>query len=224
MEGAGEGLVVYADYQSQGRGRLERQWEASAGSSLLCSILVRRHAHGERMQLVLGAVALSARGALKRLAGFEPSLKWPNDLIVGDAKLAGLLAELVATPDGPAVVVGLGVNLKARPSHVLATSVLDASGVVLDSRSLLDVVLEELSGRLGLLDTAEGREVVAQEYASALATLGRRVRVQQREREFVGEAVRVDEAGQLVVNVDGVEWTFSAGDVVHVRGESGELL
>jgi len=223
LDGADEGLVVYAEYQSRGRGRLDRQWEAPAGSSLLCSILLRRQARGERLQLVVAAVALSVRGALARLVQLEPGLKWPNDLVVGDAKLAGLLAEFVATPGGPAVVVGLGVNLSASPPHVRATNVLEASGVALESRALLDASLEELTRRLDLLESETGRVQVAREYAGALATLGQRVRVQQREREYVGEAVRVDDLGQLVVNVEGVEWTFSAGDVVHVRTETGEV-
>lgn len=214
-------MVVYAEYQSRGRGRLDRQWEAPAGSALLCSILLRRQASGERVQLVVAAVALSVRGALARLAQLEASLKWPNDLVVGDAKLAGLLAEFVSTPDGPAIVVGLGVNLSAHPSHVRATNVLEASGVGLESRTLLDASLEELAGRLDLLESDAGRARVAREYATALATLGQRVRVQQREREYVGEAVRVDDMGQLVVEVEGVEWTFGAGDVVHVRAEQG---
>ena len=223
LEGAAEGLVVYTDYQSRGRGRLDREWEAPAGSALLSSILLRRPAHAERLQLVVAAVALSVRGALARHARLVASLKWPNDLVVGQDKLAGLLAEFVTTPVGPAIVVGVGVNLSASPPHVRATNVRDVLGVAVESRVLLDASLDELAGRLELLESEAGRARLAEEYAGALSTLGRRVRVQQRDREYVGQAVRVDDLGRIVVDVQGVEWTFDAGDVVHVRGESGEL-
>jgi BirA family transcriptional regulator, biotin operon repressor / biotin---[acetyl-CoA-carboxylase] ligase len=94
-EGADEGLVVYADFQSAGRGRLERPWEAPARSSLLCSILLRPELDVDHLQLVVAAVALAARAALVRLCGLRPDLKWPNDLVVGPKKLAGLLCEVV---------------------------------------------------------------------------------------------------------------------------------
>ncbi|HEY5092336.1 MAG TPA: biotin--[acetyl-CoA-carboxylase] ligase, partial [Acidimicrobiales bacterium] len=123
-EGAPEGLVAFADFQSAGRGRLERTWESSRGSSLLCSILLRPDLSPDQLQLVVACVALAARAAIVRLSGVRPALKWPNDLIVGDAKLAGLLAEIVLVDERLAVVVGIGVNLTNEgPGNVLTTNV-----------------------------------------------------------------------------------------------------
>lgn len=220
LEGAPEGLAVYADFQSAGRGRLDRQWESTAGAALLCSLLVRPALDLDQLQLVVAGVALSAQAALGQLCGVRPDLKWPNDLLVDDAKLAGLLAEVVATDQGIAVVVGLGLNLTGHPSHAHATDVLASSGVVLDPGVLLQTLLADFSLRYTQLEHADGRSEVTRNYSSSLATLGRRVRVSTRDGQFVGVALRVDSLSRLVVDVQGVEMTFSVGDVVHVRIDS----
>jgi BirA family biotin operon repressor/biotin-[acetyl-CoA-carboxylase] ligase len=212
-----EGLVVYADHQSAGRGRRDRRWTAPAGSALLCSVLVRAPA-GDA-QLVVAALALSARAALADLAGLAVTLKWPNDLLAGDAKIAGVLAQ--ASGHGPTtttVVAGLGVNLTAHPEGVGATDVREASGVVVAPVALLHATLDHLGARYGALARDEGRDALRHEYVAALATLGRRVRVERSRDVVEGVARDVDATGALVLDVDGARITVSAGDVVHLRG------
>src|SRR5437763_9636755 len=117
-QGVPEGLVVVADHQTAGRGRLGRSWEAPPGSSLLMSVLLRPSLAPERLHLTTVAVALAAADACEEVAGFRPALKWPNDLVVDDRKLGGILAEV---PEPGAVVVGLGLNvLWETPSAELA--------------------------------------------------------------------------------------------------------
>jgi BirA family biotin operon repressor/biotin-[acetyl-CoA-carboxylase] ligase len=221
-EGAPEGIVAFADFQSAGRGRLDRTWEAARGSSLLCSILLRPDVSPDQLQLVVAAVALAARASIVRLSGVRPDLKWPNDLIVAEAKLAGLLAEIVSVDERLAVVVGIGVNLTYDgPEDVLATSVLRESGVTITAPALLDILLDELAPRRERLDSLEGRAIVREEYVRALSTIGKRVRVEQRSGHLVGVATSIDEMGQLIITVDGVERSISVGDVVHVRADDG---
>jgi BirA family transcriptional regulator, biotin operon repressor / biotin---[acetyl-CoA-carboxylase] ligase len=217
--GAPEGRAAYADYQSAGRGRLARTWEAPAGSALLCSVLMRPKLEPDDLSLVDAAVALSLRAAVVRLSGVRPDLKWPNDLLVEGRKLAGLLAELIVTDEGPAVVVGFGLNLTAHPEG--ATSLLEASGVRIEARALLDIVFEEIESRRALLDSLEGRRALHEEFERALVTLGQVVRVEQRDGSVVGVARRIDRTGRLIVDVDGEERTFSSGDVVHLRTATG---
>jgi BirA family biotin operon repressor/biotin-[acetyl-CoA-carboxylase] ligase len=213
-----EGLVVVADYQSSGRGRLDRQWSSPPRASLLCSIVLRPQLESDRLQLVVAAVALATRAALVRLSGVRPQLKWPNDLVVGEDKLAGLLAEIVGTESDLAVVVGLGVNLTyPGPEGVRSTSVLLESGLTIAPRALLDLVLEELETRRVQLDSEDGRRALRAEYERALATIGQIVRVEKLSGAAVGRAQGVDAAGQLLVEVDGVVQSFGVGDVVHVR-------
>ena len=213
--------MALADFQSAGRGRLDRSWQAPARSALLCSILLRPTLDADHLQLVIAAVALSARSTLVRLCGLRPDLKWPNDLVVGDNKLAGVLGELVATKEGVAMVVGLGINLTQRPHDLDATSVLDETGITLSARGLLDILLEELEGRYAPLHTPQGRADLHAQYEKALVTLGQRVRVERLDDIVVGEARGIDEGGRLIVDVEGLETVFSTGDVVHLRRHSG---
>ncbi|MBO0728840.1 MAG: biotin--[acetyl-CoA-carboxylase] ligase [Acidimicrobiaceae bacterium] len=204
--GATPGLVVVADFQSAGRGRLGRTWEAPRGSALLMSILLdvadlappRRH-------LVTAAVGLSARDACAAVGGFTPDLKWPNDLLVGDRKLAGILAE----SSGADVVVGIGLNLSAAPPDAVCAE--EAAGRPVERAPLVIALLRALDGWLGRWDA------VADAYRSACSTVGRRVRVEQVGGDFEGVAEGLDEDGRLLVRVQKELKAIAAGDVVHLR-------
>ena len=218
--GAPEGLVARADYQRAGRGRLERTWESAPGSALLCSVLLRPGLASNDLAYAVAVVALSARGALATLSALTPTLKWPNDLVVRDRKLGGLLAEVVATEDGFAVVVGLGLNLTDHAStNPHATNLWRESGELFVAREVLDAVLVELDTRRALLEDPDGRATLLAEWRGALSTLGRRVRVVQHGGEHQGVALDVDEHGGLVVEVAGERRVFTVGDVVHLRVE-----
>jgi BirA family transcriptional regulator, biotin operon repressor / biotin---[acetyl-CoA-carboxylase] ligase len=213
-----EGLVALADFQTAGRGRMDRSWVSPPRSSLLCSILLAPDLEPDQLQLVVALVALSARSALERLSGLRAALKWPNDLVVGGDKLAGLLAEILSHDNQLRVVVGIGVNLTFDgPTEVAATSVLAQTGLTIAPRALLDILLEEIDFRRGLLNDVAGRLALREEYVGALATIGQHVRLEQSDTTRHGLAVGVDEGGRLLVEIEGVVRTFSVGDVVHVR-------
>jgi BirA family biotin operon repressor/biotin-[acetyl-CoA-carboxylase] ligase len=108
-KGAPEGLVVVADYQSAGRGRLGRSWTAPPGSSLLMSVLLRpAQVPLDRLHLLTAVMSLAAADACQDAAHFRPDLKWPNDLMVGERKLAGILAEIQSGAAGPPPGSALG--------------------------------------------------------------------------------------------------------------------
>ena len=216
-EGASEGLVARADYQSAGRGRLDRTWQAPPRSALMCSILLSPPTSPNEMQLVVAAVALSARSALGTLCNVYPQLKWPNDLIVDDKKIAGLLAEVVALENSMSIVAGIGINLTDSPEGLPATNALKVSGVTITPEEVLEKLLEELNIRRGLLDTDAGRAMLRSEYVSVLETIGRTVIVEQSDTTFPALATGIDETGRLILNAAGEEKIISVGDVVHVR-------
>jgi BirA family biotin operon repressor/biotin-[acetyl-CoA-carboxylase] ligase len=209
--GGPDGLVVVADVQTAGRGRLDRAWEAPPGSSLLVSVLLR--AAPATPARVVMAAGLALAGAVAEVAGVAPALKWPNDLVVGDRKLAGLLAEA----DGDALVVGAGcnVNWSAFPPELSATATacnLEA-GHAVDRDALLDAYLDAFDRSL-----ASG-DAVVHDYRAQLATLGRKVRVQQiRGDDLVGTATDVTDDGALMVrDAAGTDHTITTADVVHLR-------
>lgn len=220
-QGAPDGLVVVADHQTAGRGRLDRRWESPPGANLLASILLRPACAPEDVHLCTGAVALAAADACQEVAGVEVALKWPNDLLVGGAKLAGVLAEAeVAAGSLVAVVVGIGINVAwPGPEGAGGTCLDDRRGGAepVDRHRLLERLLGALAARRGLLDDAGGRRTLAQEVRARCATVGQAVRVVLADGELTGLAGAIDDAGRLVVETATGPRAVSAGDVVHLR-------
>ena len=217
--GAPGGLVAVADHQTAGRGRLDRRWEAPAGAALLMSVLLREHLAPGELHLATAAVALSAVSAAERACGVAPGLKWPNDLVIDDLKVAGVLAELDLTDaDAPAVVVGIGINLTwPGPPGVGGTCLLDATGVRVERDDILELLLNELAVRVALLGDAAGRAGLLGELERRLVTVGREVRVVLADAELVGTAIGLNGDGHLrVETADGVI-EVAAGDVIHLR-------
>jgi BirA family transcriptional regulator, biotin operon repressor / biotin---[acetyl-CoA-carboxylase] ligase len=206
--GAAEGVVAIADYQRAGRGRLGRTWTAPPGGSLLASILLRPSglATGRR-HLITSAVGLAARSAVESVAGLTAELKWPNDLLLGERKLAGILAEA----EGDAVVVGLGVNVSGAPPGAAAVN--EGAGRPVDRGRLLEATLVELESWYGRWDE------VASTYRERCATVGRLVRVELPGRTLVGRTEAINDDGHLVVRPsgDGDLVEVTAGDVIHLR-------
>jgi BirA family biotin operon repressor/biotin-[acetyl-CoA-carboxylase] ligase len=214
--GAPAGTVLVADHQTAGRGRLGRRWQAPPGASLLTSILLPPELAGGHLQRLTHAVALAAVAACEELAGVRAVLKWPNDLLVGDRKLAGVLSESVL--DGGqavAVVVGIGINVdwpqELAPELAGTLTALNYEcGRGVDRHQLLDALL----AHLGATDWTS----VDAAYRARLATLGRNVRVHSGEEELLGRAVDVTPAGELIVeDATGRHLTIHAGDITHLR-------
>ena len=216
--GAPEGTVAVADYQRAGRGRLDRRWESPPGASLLTSILFRPAVDPAELHLCTAAVALAAAEACREVAAVSPVLKWPNDLLVGEAKLAGVLAETEFTGATCAVVVGLGLNVAwPGPPTVQGTCLEDLAGEPVDRRRLLGTLLDALSPRRDLLDRADGRRELAAEMRRRCVTLGRRIRVELVAEAVSGIATEIDDAGRLIIETPEGPRTVTAGDVVHLR-------
>jgi BirA family biotin operon repressor/biotin-[acetyl-CoA-carboxylase] ligase len=152
------------------------------------------------------AVALAAAGACGRVAGFTPEIKWPNDLLVADAKLAGILGEA----DGDAVVIGMGLNVASAPPGGISAE--EVAGYPLDRGRLLAASLEGLERWLRDLGSVAGA------YRDACGTIGRQVRVSLPGAVLVGRAEDLDHRGYLMLRTPNGELVeVSAGDVVHLR-------
>lgn len=215
--GAAEGLVVVAEHQTAGRGRLDRSWHTPARSALTFSVLLRPDAAPDRwpwLPLLTGVAVHDAVGGGVRL-------KWPNDVLHGDLKLAGILVERVATPTGPAAVVGVGINVSTTHDELpvpTATS-LALAGHERDRTDLLLELLAELDRVYAVwVRAAADDELLRSTYTRRCATVGQLVRVELPSGDsLTGTAVDVDLAGRLVVQSGGTTTVVGAGDVVHVR-------
>jgi BirA family biotin operon repressor/biotin-[acetyl-CoA-carboxylase] ligase len=217
-DGAPAGLVAVADHQAAGRGRRGRSWQAPPGTSLLVSLLLRPQVAPDGLHVVTMRVALALADVLETSGRVKARLKWPNDLVVGDRKIAGLLTEAdIWGASVRAVVVGAGCNLgqTAFPADLAdrATSVALETGRAPDRDALLDGLLERLDARLGASSAA-----ITADYREHLSTLGREVRVELDDRVIAGRACDVDDQGRLLVEQrPGEIVAVSVGDVVHLR-------
>ncbi len=224
--GAGEGLVLVAEEQTAGRGRMGRHWLSAPRVALTFSVLLRA---GAAPAGSLGWVPLLAgvavTSALRETAGVDAQLKWPNDVLAGGAKLAGILAESW----GDAIVVGIGINVLQRRAELplpAATSVLleaaDPPGPPERERLLIAVLGDLARWHRAWLDPAHPGDAercgLREQYLRRCATVGRQVSVTMPgERSLTGTAVGIDPAGCLVVRTASGPVTVSAGDVVHLR-------
>lgn len=229
-DGAPEGMVLVADHQTAGRGRLGRVWTAPPRASLLLSVLMRPPIAVGDAHLLTAIVGLAAIEACVEVAGVQPGLKWPNDLVVAsplaggaERKLAGVLAESsVRHGRFEAVVVGLGLNVNwptPLPDEVdgVAVALNHLTGGVVKRGALavsLLLALDRLYTRL--LAPGGAGEVHRGECAASL-TIGREVRVIRAGDEIEGTAVGIDPDGTLRVEVGGAVLAVPVGDVVHLR-------
>ncbi len=221
--GAAEGLVLVAETQTAGRGRLGRSWSSPPGAALACSVLLRPVAvpPAARAWLpLLTGIAVAA--ALRAGAGVAAGLKWPNDVLVGDRKIAGILAEA----HGDAIVVGVGLNVTLTAAELpvpTATSLLLEDAACLDRGRVLEDVLTELAARYTAWAAAPaaagaGTRALRAEYLRWCVTVGRKVRVElPAGPPLTGTAADVDETGRLAVRTGSGTTLVGAGDIVHVR-------
>ena len=217
-EGAPHGALVVAEHQTAGRGRHGRQWTDAPGSSLMLSLVLRPAAMtpalpGERLGLVSLAAGLAVCEAVEAVAPeIAPMLKWPNDVLVGPAKLAGVLPEVTWTRGEPTVVLGVGINVEQErfpPSlGERATSLRLATGRDIDRLALLGPFLDALETHL---------DRAAHEPAALLGILEARM-------GRLGTAVRVAFPGLDRAPLEGTAVGLATDGALRVRTAAGESV
>ena len=212
LAGEPAGLVVVAEEQTAGRGRLDRAWTSPPRAGLTLSALVRPGLPPARWPWLPLLTGLAVATAVRELAELDAVLKWPNDVLVGERKVCGVLAEM---PLAGAAVLGIGLNVTTRQDelpHDGATSLQLAGAATTDRDPLLRAVLRALTDVLADVDGSRAA------YRRRCSTLGRRVRVELPGGTAVeGTADAVDDDGRLVV----AGTAYGAGDVVHLRPAGG---
>jgi BirA family biotin operon repressor/biotin-[acetyl-CoA-carboxylase] ligase len=228
QQNAPEGTVVLTEQQLRGRGRGDRSWHSPPGVGIYCSIVLRPELSPTKTMLLtlMTAVAIAKVVALE--TNLSPRIKWPNDILINDRKVVGILLE--SKVEGAAVehaIIGFGINVNHTPADLPKELFLPASslfielGELVDRSKLLSKILTEIEYLYEGLQQGDVATIL-EEWRRFSATLGRHVRILQRGKRKEGIAVDVTEEGALLVRVEQDSLiTVHAGDIEHLRIVSG---
>ena len=220
-EGAPEGTLALAEFQSAGRGRLGRSWEVPEGTSVMMSILLRPKFEPQYAPTLTLVMGMAVAKAVKSL-GFDVSIKWPNDVVVSHKKICGILTEMGVRDgkiDYAVIGVGINVNIKEFPEEMAdkATSLYLESGREFDRSQIPGLVMEAFEEYYEKFAATCDLSGLKEEYESILANYNQPVRVLAKE-PYEGVARGITDGGELLVEkTDGTIVAVSAGEV-SVRG------
>ena len=212
------GSIILAETQKEGRGRLSRGW-ASPPGGIWMSLVLRPYIPLSRVYRINMAASVSICRAVCQL-GLEAGIKWPNDILIREQKLCGILMELGAQVDRlDYAVVGVGLNANndtaAFPSQWRSTSLAARLGKSIDRCALIAAILNEMEQAL---DDIESHELY-EEWRSRSLTLGKRVRISSPEGDLMGQVLDLDQDGALILEQGGDKRRILAGDCIHLRPE-----
>jgi BirA family biotin operon repressor/biotin-[acetyl-CoA-carboxylase] ligase len=223
QQGAPEGTVVLADQQLGGRGRGSRSWHSPAGVGIYCSIVLRPKTAAAKAQFITLMAGVSIVKAIARCTGLSPRVKWPNDVLINERKVAGILLE--SRMSGRQIdhsVIGFGINVNNGSAdlpediRVKASSLLMELRKPVDRGTLLIDIFSELE-RLYHVFQDEDFPIILEQWRQSSSTLGQKVRIWQKDEATEGIAVDLSEDGGLVVRLEGGKQTvIHAGDVEHL--------
>jgi len=218
------GVVAVSDRQSAGRGRVGRTWWSGAGKDLTFSVLTRPKLRPGEVQLLNLAAGIAVSGVMRSYYNIDAKIKWPNDVMVRDRKVCGILSEASGEPDRIYfAVTGIGINVNSAMSDFpdelreSAASLAAECGSHVCRPYLLARVLGRFAELIMTMEAAGGRDALLRVYRDSCSTLGREVRVICDGEEFRGTARDVTDQGALVVDIGGREAVFAAADVHHLR-------
>ena len=217
-----DGLALFAQEQSAGRGRGGNKWLSQKGQGILCSTLLLGETCPPEMLTLTAAVAVAE--AIGRCGAKQAQIKWPNDILIGEKKIAGILVESKSGKGHFNYVIGIGINCHQKKNsfppelHDIATSIDIESKTVCDRVSLSKRLLVSLDEWLGIM--AKDPKAVLDRWYELSAQLGRRVTLQYNRRSFTGRVLGIDPQEGLIVQLEGGGMRmFPAGQTAMVRCE-----
>jgi BirA family biotin operon repressor/biotin-[acetyl-CoA-carboxylase] ligase len=228
-EGCHHGTIVVADRQTKGRGRVGREWESFSSEGLWFSIVLRPDLEPEHIQIVTLAAAVAVVEGIFANQGIVCGIKWPNDIILDNYKLGGILTELSAEPDHiNYVVVGIGININqdkyAFGDEIKnkATSLKIHTGKRVSRVRLLESILSKFEQIYSKLIQGKSNEII-NIWSKYSVTIGKEVRIIFKGNEYVGLAQAITSDGKLIVKCnDGEVREISSGEI-QVRGLLGYI-
>lgn len=220
MQGASEGTLVLAESQTKGRGRMGREWFSPKYKGIYASFILRPKILPNSTPILTLLTAVSACEAIKEAVGEEAKIKWPNDIIIHNKKLGGILTELNAEMDVTRfVVIGIGLNVNNDKKGLIegATSLKECKKEHVSRITLLEEILRRIENNYLALQEKDTSAIV-DKWRGLSVTLGKRVRIAYQKEHLEGLAADIDSDGGLLLRRDsGLIEKIMAGDVVHCR-------
>lgn len=219
LKGFPEGTVVFAESQTKGRGRLGRSWFSPKEKGIYLSLLLRPEFLPQEAPKITLMTAVSISEAIKKITGLSVLIKWPNDIVVGGKKLAGILTELDAEADKIKFInIGIGINVNSSKSFLPkeSTSLKEEIGTELSRIELAREVLRAIESNYFILKD-KGFKPILEKWLASSAILGKRIEISSQNRIICGEAQDIDMDGALLVRQDtGFIERVLSGDVVRI--------
>lgn len=219
-KGAPEGLVVLAESQTKGKGRLSRQWLSPRHNGIYMSIVLRPEITPFQAPKITLLAAVSVVQGIRESSGVPALIKWPNDIMLNGKKIGGILTEMEAEPDSiNFLVLGIGINVNTKQSELPkgATSIFEEAGTRVSRIETARAILERLDENYALFKK-EGFSSIKKEWSNLSMTLGRRVRASCMHKRTEGEAIDIDSDGALKIRLDnGFYERVMAGDLLLLR-------
>ena len=221
QEGAQEGSLVIAEMQNAGRGRMGRHWSSPKGEGIWMSLIVRPHIDIEKISQITILAGLSMCASIREETGLNVGIKWPNDLVVNNKKICGILCEMVKTTEGPAVIIGIGVNVNSKqfPDDLpYATSLYLASQKVFSRETIIEKFLSDFEKRYKVYIQTCSLVKFIEEYKNLCINLNNEVKIIEKQEEFMGVVKDIDEDGRLIIEKEDGHIRHILSGEVSVRG------
>lgn len=220
IQSAGNGTLVLSESQTKGRGRLGRSWLSPKYKGIYLSLILRPKISPAACPILTLMSAVSICEAVKEVSGLNAQIKWPNDILIHNKKLAGILTEMNAEVDKVNfVVIGIGINVNNDKKSLVtqATSIKEQQGQAVSRINLLQELLRRIEHNYLLLED-KGSQVIINKWRHFSLTLGTRVKVYCHSKHIEGQAIDIDQDGGLLIRKDsGLIQKVSSGDVIHCR-------
>ncbi len=227
-DGMPEGLAILAESQTGGKGRLDREWYSPSGKNIYLSFLLRPSLQMRAYPLFSPAAALGLVNGIQAFTGLDVGIKWPNDLMILDKKVGGILLETGSSGgQSTPLVIGMGINVNLdegdfpKALQDTSTSLKIASGNALDRTGLIMALIQGVTAQIHQLEDDES-VAVFDAVREKCMTLGKKVRVSTTRQVFEGRAMSIEDDGALVIRLgDQSERRILIGDITHLR-ETGK--
>jgi len=220
INGSASGTLVLAESQTKGRGRLGRSWLSPKYKGIYLSLILRPKILPGACPILTLMSAVSICEAVKEVIGLDAQIKWPNDILIHNKKVAGILTEMNAEVDKVNfVVIGIGLNVNNDKQSLIAqaTSLKQEQGQEISRVVLLQELLRRIENNYFLLE-AKGAQEIVNKWRNFSLTLGTRVKVDYQNKHIEGQATDIDADGSLLIRKDsGLIQKVSSGDVTACR-------